>query len=93
VNRATTAQRLTDPLTEDSAVQEVILRHVLDEHPTLLSRSDLIREFPGRGDAWAGQDGVERAIAVLVKRGALNLLDDYVIPTRAALHCRLLGGF
>lgn len=81
-----------DPQEEDGAVQGALLRHVLDEHPTLLRQSDLLREFLEGEESWAGRDRIERAIAELVKLGLLERLHDYVLPTRPALACRLLGG-
>lgn len=84
--------RLMDPDEEDRAVQVTLLHHVLDEHPTLLSRTDLIQELSSDLDDWVERDGVERALSELVKRGLLRCLEEYVLPTRAALHCRLLGG-
>lgn len=73
-------------------MQVALLHHVLDEDPTLLSRSDLIRELADDPDDWAQRDAVERAISELVKQGLLRRLDDFVLPTRPAVHGRLLGG-
>lgn len=86
------AQPLTDPDQEDRALQVALLHHVLDEHPTLLSRSDLIRELSDDADDWVQRDGVERAVSELVKRGLLRCLDNYVLPTRPAVYGRALGG-
>lgn len=69
-----TAHRSMDPHEEDAGVQEAILYHVLDEHPSLLSQSDLIREIPGGRDERCSRDNVERAIDELVKRGLLDRL-------------------
>lgn len=82
----------TDPQEDDSAVQGAVLHHILDEHPTLLRRSDLLRELPGADRTWAREDTIERAVAELAKRGLLDFLDDLVLPTRPALYCRYLGG-
>lgn len=81
-----------DPDQEDRTTQLALMHHVLDEHPTLLSRSDLIRELSDDSDDWVQRDAVERAISELVKQGLLRCLDDYVLPTRSALYGRLLGG-
>lgn len=81
-----------DPEEEDRAVQVALLHHVLDEHPTLLRQSDLIRELSSRSDDWTEHDSVERAISELVKRGLLQYLGDYVLPTRPAVYGRFLGG-
>lgn len=87
-----TAQSSMDPDQEDRAVQVALLHHVLDEHPTLLSRSDLIRELSDDADDWVQRDAVERAISELVKQGLLRYLSDYVLPTRPAAYGRQLGG-
>ncbi|MGN6275693.1 MAG: hypothetical protein ACTHNP_07160 [Solirubrobacterales bacterium] len=81
-----------EPDEEDRAVQVALLHHVLDEHPALLSRADLVRELSSDSGDWTQRDAVERAVSELVKQGLLRYLDDYVLPTRAALHGRLLGG-
>jgi hypothetical protein len=81
-----------DPDKEDRAMQEALFHHVLDEHPTLLSRSDLVRELADDWEDWVQRDAVERAIAELFKQGLFRYLDDYVLPTRAAVYGRLLGG-
>lgn len=80
-----------DPDEEDAAVQTALLNHVLDEHPSLLRRADLIRELSVKADDWAHRDLIERAIAQLVQRGLLDYLDDFVVPTRPAVYCRDLG--
>jgi hypothetical protein len=87
-----TAQPLMDPDQEDRAAQVALLHHVLDEHPALLCKSDLIRELSNDPDDWVQRDAVERAISELVKRGLLQWLDDFVLPTRAAVYGRSLGG-
>jgi hypothetical protein len=69
-----------------------LLLHVLDEHPALLDKSDLIRELSGAAEDVAGRDAVERAISELVGRGLLKRLGECVLPTRAAAYIRILGG-
>lgn len=86
------AQSSMDPDQEDRAMQVALLHHVLDEHPTLLSRSDLIRELSDDVDDWVQRDALERAISELAKQGLLRCLSDYVLPTRPAVYGRLLGG-
>lgn len=80
-----------DPDQEDRAAQVALLHHVLDEHPALLCKADLIRELSNDPDDWVQRDAVERAISELVKRGLLQWLDNFVLPTRAAIYGRLLG--
>jgi hypothetical protein len=57
------ATRLKDPDEEDGVLQRAILNHVLDEHPSLLCRSDLIREIPSGLEGWAHRDAIDRGIA------------------------------
>jgi hypothetical protein len=87
-----TTQRSMSPDEEDRAVEVAILNHVLDEHPAMLRRSDLIREFSMTSDDWVHRDTIERAVVQLAKHGLLDYLDGYVLPTRAAVYCRSLGG-
>jgi len=86
-----TARQLMDADEEDRAAQVALLHHVLDEHPTLLHQSDLIRELASGADDWTERDSVERAISELVKQGLLQYLGDFVLPTRPAVYGRLLG--
>lgn len=83
--------RPLEPGEEDIALQGAILCHVLDEHPALLRRSDLIREITTDEEGWAHEDKIGRAIAELAQRALLDYLGDYVLPTRAAVHFRSLG--
>ena len=80
-----------DPEKEDRATELALLHHVLDEHPALLGRSDLIRELSSDAGNTAERDAVERAISELIGRGLLQRLGDYVLPTRAAAYVRRLG--
>lgn len=81
-----------DPHEEDIELQQAILHHLLDEHPALLCQADLFREIPSGAEERVHRDNVERAIGELARRGLLNYLGDYVLPTRAATYSRLLGG-
>ena len=87
-----TAERPMDPHEEDAGMQEAVLNHVLDEHPSLLSEADLIREIPGGRNERMGRDNIERAIEELVRRGLLDRLGEYVLPTRSAVYSRVLSG-
>lgn len=73
-------------------MQVALFHHVLDGHPTLLSRSDLVRELSDDADDWVQRDAIDRAISELVKQGLFRYLDHYVLPTRAAVYGRSLGG-
>lgn len=85
-------ERRMDPHEEDVELQEAILHHILDEHPTLLCQADLFREIPSGVEERVHRENVERAIDELARRGLLKNLGDYVLPTRAAMYSRLLGG-
>lgn len=67
-------------------VQYTVLIHILDEHPTQLRHSDLLRELPDDPDDKCACDAINRAIRDLRKAGLLNKHGEYVLPTRPALH-------
>ena len=85
------AARLRDPEEEDRGLQQAILNHLLDEHPSLLRRSDILREIPSGLKGWSHRDAIDRSIAELTKRRLVDRLQDYVLPTRPALYCRALS--
>lgn len=69
---------------EDEGVESVVLRQLLDLHPTRLTTGELVRELGGdRG--FAERDAVERAVRELSAVGLLHHGGEFVVPTRAAL--------
>jgi hypothetical protein len=79
---------------EDARVESALLQRVLDLHPTRVTADELIRDLAGEDADFAARDGVERAIRELTGVGLLHRTDDdFVTPTRAAIHFgELLGG-
>jgi hypothetical protein len=82
---------------DDDRQQAAVLRQVLELHPDVLARGELIREMTGGGSQGFGDvDAVERAIRDLTRSGLLHLAaseDDIVRPTRAAVrYFELTGG-
>ncbi|MGN6558003.1 MAG: hypothetical protein ACTHLH_08350 [Solirubrobacterales bacterium] len=73
-------------LAEDDAKQAELLHHVLQEHPILLERGDLVRELSGNPELFGDRDAVDRALDRLVRVGLLDQRCDRVWPTRAALY-------
>ncbi|HVV91421.1 MAG TPA: hypothetical protein VHB53_13070 [Solirubrobacterales bacterium] len=84
-----------NPTTEDddTRLESVLLRRVLDLHPTRVTADELILDLTGSEPDFAARDGVERAIGELVRAGLLHPADDgFVTPTRAAVRLgELLG--
>ncbi|HEU5061918.1 MAG TPA: hypothetical protein VFT79_02055 [Solirubrobacterales bacterium] len=69
---------------EDEGVESVVLRQLLDLHPTRLTVAELKRELGDDRD-FAERDAVERAVRELVAVGLLHRGEEFVAPTRAAL--------
>lgn len=69
---------------EDEGVESVVLRQLLDLHPTRLTFTELVREIGGDRDGFAERDAIERAVRDLAAVGLLHQ-GDFVTPTRAAL--------
>jgi hypothetical protein len=66
---------------EDTQVQQAVLAVVFDQHPTVLSSAEIVREIGGGED-----ERVERAIRDLASAGLLRREGDSILLTRAALH-------
>jgi hypothetical protein len=69
---------------EDEDVESVVLRQLLDLHPTRLTLAELRRELCS-DDSFAERDAVERAVRELAAVGLLHQGTEFVVPTRAAL--------
>jgi DNA-binding HxlR family transcriptional regulator len=70
---------------EDEDVESVVLRQLLDLHPTQLTLTELVREIGGNRGGFAEHDAIERAVRELAAVGLLHRGDEFVTPTRAAL--------
>jgi hypothetical protein len=71
---------------EDEGVESVVLRQLLDLHPTRLTMGELVREVSGSSGGFAECDAVVRAVRELAAVGLLHTeAEEFVSPTRAAL--------
>jgi hypothetical protein len=68
----------------DIATESVVLRQVLDLHPTHVTVAELVREIGGEQVEFAERDAIERAVRDLAGAGLLHR-NELVVPTRAAL--------
>jgi hypothetical protein len=79
---------------DDARLEAVLLKRVLDLHPTRITIDELVRDLTGTDDDFAARDAVERAITELGRAGLLHPVgaDGFVTPTRAAVRLgELLG--
>lgn len=79
---------------EDTRLEALLLRRLLDLHPTRVTVDELVRDLTGTDDDFAARDGIERAIAELTRSGLLHSVGDdgFVDPTRAAIRLGELFG-
>jgi hypothetical protein len=66
--------------------EEAVLRHVLDERPTIFRLCDLVRELALDPDDFGERDGVEQAVRELAKVGLLYRQGECILPTPAAIY-------
>jgi len=66
--------------------EQTVLRHVLDERPTVFRLCDLVREIARDPDDFGERDGVEQAVRDLTKVGLLYRHGECVLPTPAAVY-------
>jgi hypothetical protein len=72
---------------EDTRVESAVLQRVLDLHPTRVTSDELVRDLAGEEADFAARDSVARAVRELTGAGLLHRTDDdFVTPTRAAIH-------
>jgi hypothetical protein len=78
---------------DDARLESILLRRVLDLHPTRVTIDELVRDLTGTDDDFAARDSIERAIGELARAGLLHpVADGFVTPTRAAVRLgELLG--
>lgn len=71
----------------DSRVEAALIQRVLDLHPTRVTSDELVRDMAGEDADFGARDEIERAIRELTGVGLLHRTDDdFVTPTRAAIH-------
>ena len=88
-------KHVLDTFEEDEHQQWVVLRLVLELHPTALTQDEMIRRFTGGGsNEFSEVDAVGRAVRELADDGLLHPLgDDKLIrPTWAAVRYFELSG-
>lgn len=74
-----------DPSSADAMTEAAALRIMLDEHPAMLTPSELeLRLLAGDRSA-AAVDAVARALRELVAFGLARRVDGHLIATRAAV--------
>lgn len=74
------------PAEEDAAEQSAVLHHLLDCYPAALSLDEVVREMLGTPKNFIDRDSIERAVRALVRAGLLHQREQFVTPTRAAIH-------
>lgn len=78
---------------DDLGIEKAVLQRVLEVHPAQLTVAELVRELAGEEPEFAERDAIERAVRDLSGVGLLHRNDDFLMPTRAALHySELLDG-
>ncbi|HEX4307944.1 MAG TPA: hypothetical protein VHZ54_18055 [Solirubrobacterales bacterium] len=71
----------------DTRLESALLQRILDLHPTRVTVAELLRDLAGEEADFAARDATERAIRELTGAGLLHRDDDdFVTPTRAAVH-------
>lgn len=76
---------------QDLEDQALVLDRLLIHWPSQLQESDLLREVQFEGDDFNRRDRVERAVHQLYGAGLAVRSGPMVVPTRAALHYRVLS--
>jgi len=72
---------------EDTRTESAVLQRVLDLHPTRVTTDELVRDLAGEEPDFGARDSIERAIRELTGAGLFHRTDDdFVTPTRAAVH-------
>jgi hypothetical protein len=80
------------PADEDAAIEAAVLRQLLTLHPVQVTVEELLRELGVEPEDYPRRDAVERAVRDLSAAGLLHRLDDFAIPSRAALRFDELMG-
>src|SRR5690349_4320717 len=71
--------------------QALVLDRLLVQWPVPLQESDLLRELELGEDEFEQRDRIGRAVFELCGAGLVMRSGSVVVPTRAALHYRVLG--
>lgn len=73
------------PAEDDAVIEAAVLRQVLDLHPVQVTLDELLRELGADPEDFAQRDAVERAVRDLAAAGLLHRIEDFALPSRAAL--------
>lgn len=70
---------------EDRQLESVVLSFVLTAHPALLTEDELIAELTREPASFGERDALTRTIGSLTRAGLLHRLDNFLLPSWAAL--------
>ena len=73
------------PAEDDAVIEAAVLRQVLALYPVQVTLDELLRELGGDPGDFAQRDAVERAVRDLAAAGLLHRIEDFAVPSRAAL--------
>jgi hypothetical protein len=73
------------PAEDDAMIEAAVLRRLLDLHPVQLTLDELLRELGVEPEDFERRDAVERAVRDLAAAGLVHRLEDFAVPSRAAL--------
>lgn len=76
---------------EDTREEQRVLREVLNYHPGMFTLEELIRELAVCPSRFGHRDAIERAVRELTVGGLIHRREDFVFPTRTAVHFYSLG--
>lgn len=77
--------QIRTPGKDDAAIEAAVLRQILALHPVQLTIEELLRELGADPEEFAQRDAVERAVRDLAAAGLVHRLEDFALPSRAAL--------
>ncbi len=73
-------------LEADARIQGAVLTHLLLAAPAQLSINELLQELVEDLDSFGERDSLLRAVRDLTRSGLLHRHDEFVFPTRSAVH-------
>ncbi|HEU5141773.1 MAG TPA: hypothetical protein VFU04_01315, partial [Solirubrobacterales bacterium] len=73
------------PAEEDAVVEAAVLSQLLALHPVQVTVEELLREIADDPEDFEERDAIERAVRDLAGAGLVHRLEDFAIPSRAAL--------
>lgn len=73
------------PAEDDATIEATVLRQILALHPVQVTLDELLRELGVDPEDFAQCDAIERAVRDLAAAGLVHRVEDFALPTRAAL--------